>query len=316
LQWEETRKLNLGIDLGFFKDRIGFSANYFRNRSSNQLLRPQLPWITGFQDVTQNLPAVIQNSGWELTLSVSPVKTAYFTWQASINFTNPKNKLVSYPGLANSINANVYFIGEPINVIQLFRFAGVNPQTGVYEYYNANGEKTNAPDYATDRTAHYDPNPKYYGGISNTISYKGWQLDFFFQAVKQTAKNSRLGYLPGFANQNQPVSVLDRWRNVGQFAPIQKYTQTFDEAFDGFANAGDSDADYADASYIRLKNIALSYTLGDRWLQKAKIATARVYIQGQNMLTLTKFKGTDPETLTAGVLPPLRIFTIGTQFTF
>lgn len=317
LQWEETRKLNFGIDLGFFNNLIEISVNYFRNRSSNQLLSPLLPYVTGFQSVTQNLPAIIQNTGLELMLTVTPIRNSNFTWQASINFTNPRNKLIEYPGLGSSTNANAYVIGEPVNLVQKFKFAGVNPETGYYEFFDAKGNKTYDPSYLTDIIARYDPNPKYYGGFSNTITYKGFQLDFLFQGVKQMGENYRLGNLPGFSI-NQPISVLERWQTEGQVANIQKYSSGFEDfdAFLRYYTAITSDANYSDASYIRLKNAALSYTINTEWLQKARISSARIFMQGQNLLTITKFKGTDPETMTASILPPLKIFTLGAQFSF
>ncbi|MES2457088.1 MAG: SusC/RagA family TonB-linked outer membrane protein [Bacteroidota bacterium] len=169
LQWEETRKLNLGADFGFLKNAIELSVNYYRNISSNQLVVNSLPIITGFSGLTENFDATIQNTGIEILLSVKPIQSKNFSWLSAINFTSAKNKLVSYPGLATSTNSRTYFIGEPVNVIQAYKFAGVNPTTGIYEFFNSKGEKTSSPGFLDDRTELIDPNPKWFGGFSTML---------------------------------------------------------------------------------------------------------------------------------------------------
>ncbi len=97
LQWELTKKLQFGVDLGFLKDRILVTANYAINRSSNELLQYSLPLITGFNSITSNFPATVQNSDWEISLNTINVKGKQFTWSSRINLTVPKNKLVAFP---------------------------------------------------------------------------------------------------------------------------------------------------------------------------------------------------------------------------
>jgi TonB-linked SusC/RagA family outer membrane protein len=312
LQWEETRKLNLGINLGFLKNRIELDVNYFRNRSSNQLVSYLLPITTGFTGITQNFPATIQNKGLEVMLNINPVKSKNFNWQSSLNFTTSKNKLVAFPGLETSSYAQAYVIGEPINVIKAFRFAGVNPTTGLYEFINSKGEKTSDPSFSKDRSVLIDPNPKWYGGISNSFQYKNFQLDFLVQVVNQKAKNNRFGIVPGLALFNQPVEVLDRWKKPGDISNVQKFSTSFD-IYTPWSNAIVSDAGYSNGSYMRLKNASLSYNLPTTLLSKVHISNARFYIQGQNLLTITDFVGSDPESKGISYLPPLRMFTVGIQ---
>ncbi|SDE85445.1 TonB-linked outer membrane protein, SusC/RagA family [Mucilaginibacter pineti] len=314
LQWEETRKLNIGIQLGFLKDRIDLDINYFRNRSSNQLLGFPLPATTGFGNLSANLPATVQNIGIEVMLNVYPIKSKNFNWHASVNFTRARNKLLSFPGLETSTYASDYLIGLPINapITKVYKFAGVNPTTGLYQFVNSKGELTSDPDETTDRTELVDINPKWYGGISNSFEYKGLQLDFLVQVVKQMAQNYRFGNLAGL-NINQPVSVLDRWQKPGDVTDIQKFSSSTSLTRAPYNAARNSDASYSGASYLRLKNVSLSFALPQDLLKTAHISNLRVYAQGQNLLTVTQFIGSDPETKGLGALPPLKVFTLGIQ---
>jgi TonB-linked SusC/RagA family outer membrane protein len=318
LQWEETRKLNIGANVGILKDRIQLDINYFRNRSSNQLIGYSLPTTTGFYAITENFPATVQNGGWEVLLNLTPIKSQNITWQASANFTSPRNKLIAFPGLATSTYSDSYVIGQPINVIRAYKFAGVNPTSGLYQFVDHKGNLTSSPDPATDRTVLVDPNPKWYLGFNNNLTYKGFELDFLVQIVNQMAQNYRFGKLSGFFNPtsgNQPIEILDRWKTSGDNASVQKFSGTTQLTNTPYFDAVQSDASFSGASYIRLKNASLSYTLPQQFTKKACINNARIYIQGQNLITVTKFIGTDPESRSIASLPPLRIFTVGLQVT-
>jgi TonB-linked SusC/RagA family outer membrane protein len=315
LQWEETRKLNVGVDLGFIKNRFLLNVNYFRNRSSNQLINYQIPTMTGFESVYSNYPAVVQNIGWEAELNVLVIKGKGINWSSSVNLTIPKNKLVAFPGLETTPYASIYVIGQPVNITKRYQFAGVNATTGLYEFINAKGERTSAPSSTTDRTAIFDPNPKYYGGWSNTISYKGFELDFLFQFVKQMGNTYYYGNNPGAFNLNQPISIIKRWQNPGDVTDVQKISRGADVNTPRSA-ANNSTAVYGDASFIRLKNASLSYALPEFITKKAGMSNARIYTQAQNLLTITKYEGSDPESLSPTKLPPLRMITIGLQITF
>jgi TonB-linked SusC/RagA family outer membrane protein len=312
IQWEETRKINIGLDLGFFKNRLSLSANYFRNRSSNQLIGYILPSVTGFTSILRNFPATVQNTGLEIQLDVTPIKTHDFTWQTSVNMTIPRNRLINFPDLLASTYSSAYIIGQPINVQRLFKYGGVNPTTGLYEFITSTGTKTSSPNGATDNIALVDPNPKYYGAIINSFTYKRLQFDFMFQIVKQKAPNNKFGNIPGIGILNQPTSVLNRWTKPGDIASIQKSSVDFDILDPSYAVQG-SDAAYGDASFARLKNASLSYAFSDKWLKGAGISSARIYIQAQNLLTITNYIGSDPETHSLNNIPPLKMMTVGIQ---
>lgn len=315
LQWEETKKMQFGLDLGLFKDRIVLTANYANNRSSDQLLQYLLPSITGFTNVLENFPATVQNTDWEFVLRTSNIKTKKFTWTSDLNLTIPENKLVAFPNLSTSTYAGSLIVGKPLGSIKAYHFDGVNPQTGEYQFLDYKGNTTSTPNYLTDRTVLININPRIYGGFRNTFSYNGIQLDFLFQFVKQRAINSDyfgLNQLPGYKLLNQPVSVLNRWQAPGDNTTIQRYNSNR-SLFTQYSDVKSSDAGFSDASYIRLKNLSLSYELPSSWKRKASLQNCRIYVQGQNLFTITKYHGLDPETQSLTSLPPLRVITVGFQ---
>jgi TonB-linked SusC/RagA family outer membrane protein len=315
--WEINRKLEGGIELGFLKDRILFSASYYRNRSSNELVGYSLPDIAGFTAVTENLPALVQNTGWEFVLNTVNINSKNYRWTSSINLTISRNKLVSFPNFENSPYQYTYVIGQPLNVMKTYHMIGVNDTTGVYEFANNKGGATYTPAYTTDRIANIDPNPKYYGGFQNAFSYKGFTLDFLFQFKKQIGIQPmlQLNVPPGVSGYyNMPSYVLNRWQKPGDNKPIERFTQNYGgNAYAAYTIASTSDAAYVDASFIRLKNVSISYTLAASWMKAVHIQNCRIYVQCQNLLTITRYAGFDPENLNVNSLPPLRIITGGIE---
>jgi len=316
LQWEETRKLSIGLDLGFFRDRILLNANYYRNTSSNQLSEYTLPITTGSIGITRNQAFKIRNSGWEVMLTTNNLKTNTFTWSSSINLTRPKTLLVDYPEIIKSSAASTAIIGQPLSVIKLYHFLGVDPATGKYQFEDKNGNPTFTPNAEEDKFIEIDAAPKFFGGIQNTISFKGFQLDVLFSFVNQKGQDFSYGYRTsspgafGGGSYNQPISVLNRWRQPGDISTIQKYTTGYDQ-LQSQSDVYNSDATWVDASYIRLKNASLSWILPEKIAHKIKINSCDIFIQGQNLWTITGFNGLDPETKSSLTLPPLRVIVIG-----
>jgi TonB-dependent starch-binding outer membrane protein SusC len=316
LQWEETRKWQTGMELGFFKDRVLLNATYSRNRSSNQLLPYALPSFTGFNSITQNFPATVQNTSWEFSLNTINVISRSFEWTTSFNITVPRNELISFPNLETSSYSNFLFIGQPLGTERTIPFKGVDPATGLYQAVDQHGSPTFSPTYPDDFSVLVNTLPKFYGGLQNNLVYKGFELDFFLQFVRQTGRNnfyfSGGWYVPGRffwpGLGNQPVSVMNRWQKPGDDRPIQKFSTTL-----FFPLAAGSDAAYADASFIRLKNVSASWKLPKEWLQRVHLQQCSVYAQGQNLLTFTHYQGLDPETQNINKLPPLRAITIGVK---
>lgn len=314
LQWEETKKMQASIDLGAIDNRILFNATYFRNRSSNQLLGYRLPSITGFTGYTRNFPATLQNSGWELSLSSDIIKAKQVGWSSRLNFYIPHNKLIAFYDLENSPYASTYKIGSPISEIKVFSYAGVNPETGVYQFKDIKGNITSSPQYPTD-TRRINPNPAFTGGFSNTLTFKGFQLDILIQCNKQWIVTNSSGYGVVGSPTNQPKSVLDRWQKVGdKNASVQKFaSQSTFPLLLGWIYSLSSDFNYLDSYYVRLKNVSVSWRIPDAWSKRVKIQNGQIFLHAQNLLTVTNFKFGDPETGINGVLPPLRMVTVGLQ---
>jgi hypothetical protein len=193
----------------------------------------------------------------------------------------------------------------------MYHFEGVNPQTGFYQFKDVNGDgKINAD---ADKTAIVDLNPKFYGGLQNQIRYKNWQLGFLFQFVKQQNLNTAAVGFPGMLG-NQAAALSNHWQKPGDIATYQRFTTGMDAgAVAAQINYYSSDGVVTDASFIRLKNIALSYNLPKNWLG---CAACKIVMEGQNLLTFTHYKGADPEFLTTNSLPPLKIVTAGIQLNF
>jgi TonB-linked SusC/RagA family outer membrane protein len=314
LQWELTRKFETGLDLGFLKDRILLKASFYLNRSSNQLIAAPLPSITGFTSIEENLPAVIQNKGWEFEVNTINVKSANFRWSSSFNFTTNQNILLSAP-----TNLSAYYqqlVGQQLYSVLVYHELGVNPITGLYEFASSQSGETTNPNPATDMTVRENLQPKFYGGIENCITYKSLSLDFLFQFVKQKEQDyfNSYGGPAGFIDANQPVSVLSRWQQPGDVTNVERFGENGIIAT-SITNLLQSDADYSDGSFIRLKNLSFSWQLPSSLIKKVKMQGARIFIQGQNLLTFTKYQGLDPESGSGG-LPPLRVITFGVQATF
>ncbi|RXK86772.1 SusC/RagA family TonB-linked outer membrane protein [Filimonas effusa] len=318
LAWEQNKKLEAAVELGFLNDRLNFSASWYSNRSGNQLVQSPLSVVTGFPFISQNLPAVVENRGLEFTFHSVNLRTSAFRWTSSFNITFPRNKLVSFPNFEASSYSERLIIGQPLTATKAFQYAGVDPVTGLFQFMGKDGKPTTDPVPLQDDISLLDFGPRFYGGLQNNISYGNIRLDFLLQFVKQKGMNyyyEDVEGVPGTFSANQPVYVLDRWQKAGDVARFQRYNQDY-STINSLNNAVMSDFQYGDASYIRLKNVSLSYSLPERWISKLQLETARIYFQGQNLLTITGYKGYDPENRNYLVLPPLKVFTLGLQFTF
>ncbi|WP_134088623.1 SusC/RagA family TonB-linked outer membrane protein [Olivibacter sp. XZL3] len=320
IQWETTKKLEFALDLGFLKDRLLFTANYFRNRSGDQITSAAVATQSGYNSYTANLPALIQNTGLELELNSTNIATEKFTWKTSTNFTFYKNKLLEFPGLEQSFYASSYLVGEPINLIRLYRYQGVNPETGEaqYEDRDQNGLINIDDRYVADLGT------PFYGGFNNTFAYKGFELGVFFQFQHRFGVTKILNTSPG-AMVNQNDYWLGRWTPENPDSSIPGASATPGSPIYASYNLyTNSDAVYGDASYIKLRSVNLSYSLPKQWISRLKMSDCRVFVQGQNLFTWAKNKYVlDTETTVQGgpsglgtgtisqVLPPLRTIVFG-----
>ena len=310
--WEKTKKIEFAIETAFFKDIINLNVSWFKNRSNNQLVGLPLPATTGFTSVQANLPATVENKGWELEFRATPFKNNKFSWQSDLNLTIPQNRLVAFPNLEGSTYANQFAVGYSTSIAKLFNFMGINPNTGLYIFEDVNGDgRISSPD---DNKSIEDLSVKFYGGWSNRLRYKNWDLSFLFQFSKQRNYNYH-SYMPvaGTMN-NQPSFINNVWSVDNPNGYYMPYTTGMNSVKNAaHTNFTRSTAAVSDASFIRLKNIQLNYRLP---LQISAISDVMIYIQGQNILTWTKYLGLDPEFVSTGYLPPLKTWSIGTQINF
>lgn len=307
--WETNKKLEAAIETGLFDDHIFLTASFYDNRSSNQLTGIPMPGTTGFSSIQSNLNAVVQNKGTEFTLRTVNIQKGNWSWISNFNLTFAKTKLLEFPNLENSTYANTFVIGQPLNIKKVYHYTGVDTQTGVYKFEDVNNDGLITP--LEDKKTISDLTPDYYGGLQNTLRYKNWQLDFLFQFVKQKNYNASSYFVIPGSQGNQLASATNSWKQSGDSAPYQIYTTGNNSAaYSAYYNYFDSDGAISDASYIRLKNISLSYDI------PLKDFKCKVFFEGQNLLTFTNFDGADPEFTALGYLPPLKVFTAGLQFNF
>jgi len=311
--WEINKKAEIGLELGFVKDRITTEFSYFRNRSSNQLVPYSLPYVTGFPNVNQNQAALVQNAGLEFVLNAQVVNKNGLTWNTSFNISRTNNKLLDYPNLATSTLSTVFILGQPLDIQQRYRMLGVDPQTGLYTFQDRFGNPTFAPSI-NDRTELFTLTPRFFGGFINSFSYKRISLEL----VAQFSRGNIPDYMtfrgvPGQGEDyNLPVRMLDRWQKPGDISRYQRYTSsTSSAAYTAFSYAEQSDFAVIDSWLVRLKNVSLSYSLPENWIKAIKFNKLDIYFQAQNLFTFTNVPELDPEIQVSTTLSPLRVLTFG-----
>ena len=323
ISWASTKKLEIGLELGFFKDRLLLAGTWFRNRSGNQLISYPLPSTAGFSIVSDNWDATVQNTGLEFSVQSTNIKTRSFSWTTGFNLSIPRNKLIAFPGIKTSSYSTTYKVGKSVNSIFGLKYAGVNPNTGLFEFYDINGEKTYTPSRRSggefnDYQYLGVSDPAYYGGLRNTIRYNGFQLGIFFNFNKEFAPTyfkDVYGQLPGM-EFNLPAIMLSRWRKPGDQSEFQKLSTRNDETYDAKRFFSESNGVYANAFYVRLKTLSLSYSFGKQWLKSLKAESIQIYCHAQNLVTFSNYKGNDPETKTFYGVPIMKTIVLGLNFTF
>jgi hypothetical protein len=313
-----NKKAEITLNLGFLKDRITIDATWYRDRTSDQLVEFPTPAFTGFTQVTSNSPATVQNMGWEFSVNGKIIDNKDFKWAMRFNIGINRNKLISYPDLSQSPYANTYIIGQPLNIQRVLHVTGVDPLTGLYTFEDKNKDGQITIDYTgqnDDDRYVVDLDPKFDGGISSNFSYRNWELDVFFYFRKQIGNNYLSGLQAPGGIMNQPAEVLYAWQYPGDITNTARYTT---EPYNNISYNNyyySSDAAYSDASFIRLQNLSISYNLPDLF-KKFGLLNSRVYLQGQNIFVLTKYRGLDPETQNFNGLPTPRTLTAGLSCNF
>lgn len=311
-RWEKVTKSEISLDLGFLKDRLLLSVNYYHNITQNQLLPYALPTVTGFSSILQNLPAKIRNNGWEVDLRAELIRRTKWQWSARMMLTVPKNKLLSFDNFSSSSYANTYEIGQPLYIVKRLHWIGVDSATGIYRFKDANGDgRISSP---ADNTSIVFTGQRYYGALESNWGWGSFKWGVFIQFVKSPrvlTYISRFGRPGAFGNQ--PSYVLDRWQQKGQVTDIQRFSNSGPQTNTAYTNFRNSDGAYGDGSFVRVKNIYASYDLPLTVCQRWRLQQASFFIQLQNPFTWSSYRGLDPETLE--VIPPLKQLSLGCQFT-
>ncbi|MDF2187792.1 SusC/RagA family TonB-linked outer membrane protein [Paraflavitalea sp. CAU 1676] len=309
LHWQSTYKLEFGLDLGFLKDRILLAANYYRARNPDQLGSVVLGSQSGFNNYFANFDALIRNTGYEFELNTINVQTKDFKWTSSFNVTIPRTIVAR----ANPLffTANVLRPGQPLTAELRYVFKGLDEQgRGLYKDFRKDSV-TLTPNVTFDKAVTGYSAPQAYGGFNNQLNYKNFELSFFFQFTKQQGFKYPIPSPGVLTRGNQTPIFLNAWRKPGDNSAFPRYS-TSPGSYVNFIQA---DAIWGDASFIRLRNVNLSYTLPASVVKKIKMDRARVYLQAQNVWWTSNRKYVfDPETYMS--LPPLRVITAGINFSF
>jgi TonB-linked SusC/RagA family outer membrane protein len=304
-KWATKKSLNVGLDFGFFNNRLLLNATYYRDREGDQLVEYPLAAQAGFATVYENQPALVQNKGWEFTLTSTNIKGKDFTWTSTFNISFNRNKLLAFPNLDASSYTDQYVIGQPTSVVFGYRYKDVNPTTGMFEYYKANGTVTSSPDYRPvsqggDQVIIGNRETNYMGGFGNTFSYKHFSFYVFCQFSSGTQPNaiSALYSSPPGIESNLPTYVLGKyWTGPGDtHATLQRLASSYNSQYlTGAYDFEQSTGAYTNDTYLRIKTAAMSYALPDAWVKKVNIKGASIYVNAQNLFTITNYKFGDPE---------------------
>jgi TonB-linked SusC/RagA family outer membrane protein len=324
-QWETTRKLDFALELGFLKDRFFLNVNWFRNLSTDLLVDQRIPTQTGFGSYLGNFPGVIENKGWEIELVTNNLgPNSEFKWKTNFNISLLENTLLEYPDLENSPNSTRYRLGEaipnpafPVNLVRTLIFEGVDPETGLPLYSDINEDGIISTSGNNDREFVGSTFPKYYGGINNSFSYKGFTLDVFIYFARQKTTN-HLYLTPTVGQLYNPVADFagNYWTAPGDEAIYPRLWTGVGTQNAFISNYYSSSAAFDEVFFAKLRNVSISYKLPEKWLRGAKIGDISVYARGQNLFTyVSKEIYKDPETMNPRGITP-RIFLTGINVSF
>ena len=321
LKWEKTTQMNVGADFSVWDDRVAFAVDYYDKQTDDLLVQQPLPRSTGFSNIWSNVGSM-ENKGFEFSTTANIFRAQTqngFNWTAVVNVSHNKNKVTELynntpiaTGFAGRIEAGKplgFFYGHVVEGIfqtqaevaaHATQTVNANPlratSAGDLKFKDLNGDGVINDN---DRTMIGNPWPKYEGGITNNLSFRNFDLSTFVNySLGNDMFNAFLIYggQYGSGGDNHTVAAMNRWTptNTNTKEPRAVWS-------DPNLNTRDSDRFIEDASFWRLKNIALGYTLPSSVSSRTlKARTARLYVQGQNLFTSTKYKGFDPEVNSGG----------------
>lgn len=322
LKWETTTQLNIGLDFSILKNKLNFTIDYYNKQTKDLLLAVPLPRSIGFNSQVQNI-GEMENKGLELGINATILNKEGLTWTTNFNIAGNRNLIKKLAAPFTQFTRDLIRLeeGVPMYSFWLHKQLGVDAETG-----NAiwDGGADGVFNPSVDRFIVGNAQPKFFGGITNTINWMGFDLMVFFQFSQG---NSQLNWNRffqehgGTRNTNFSQSQLDRWQRAGDQTMIPRMTNA------NYAGNLRPSRFLEDGSYVRLKNIVLGYTLPKKLVEKAYMSNVRIYVSAQNLLTFTKYTGLDPELNTGGnlalvqgielyAMPQPRMFTAGFNVTF
>jgi TonB-linked SusC/RagA family outer membrane protein len=293
LKWERTNQYNVGIDISLFKERVNLEFNTYKKQTVNGLLRLTLPATTGFANYMSNA-AEISNKGFEFGINTVNVKSRNFEWSTSLNISRNINNIdkLATPLKYGSRDLILQQQGSPLYSFWVYKELYVDPQTGnsVYEDYNKDGKIT-----VDDRRINGSIWPKFFGGFTNSLSYKGFDANIFlsFQYGNKIYNHNRFFGEGGGARDAARIIFASnnaRWQKPGDITSVPKPDGI---NINNYRDGGSRWLE--DGSFLRLRSLNLGYTLPKLLTHKARIETLRIYLVGSNLFTITKYTGLDPE---------------------
>ena len=341
IHWEEVRQCNVGVDLSLFDSRIVFSADGYLKNTVDMLVKAAIPITTGYEDTstTYKNAGTVRNAGVEVNLNTVNIESKTldgFRWETNANVTWNRNRIISlnsdtplYLNEMSGAYATIQEDGCPINSFYGYVTDGLFQTQEEVDKYAFQEEDTAPGDIRfkdlnndgvineKDRTIIGSPNPEWIFSMTNTLSFKGFDLSIQFQgAAGYDILNANDMTNEGMsAAYNQTKSVLYRWKGYGTstFMPRAVYG-------DPNHNTRISDRFVEDGSFLRIKNVTLGYSFPEPWMEKIRLKGARILLSCENALTLTKFSGFDPEVGINGIAgsryPVTRTYSIGLNIQF
>jgi TonB-linked SusC/RagA family outer membrane protein len=325
LKWETTRQINLGVDAGFFNNRLSLEFNVYDKYTTDLLLNLPLAQSSGFATITKNA-GEMSNKGFEITLNSTNIKQKDFSWQSSLNISRNINKIEKLPIPIDASYAAIRMVqGYSMNSFYVYKQLYVDPQTGNPVYQHADGT-TGTTVTAADKVIDGNALPKFFGGFNNTFNYKGFDLSVFFNfEYGNKVYNNNAYFLEGGGTRDDRRAMdtyqLKRWQKPGDITDVPRLT-----ALGTNYTLSPVSRFIEDGSFLRLSNVNLGYTLPKAVAEKIKASSVRIYFSGSNLWLWTKYKGPDPEiNVTAdpnvqgydlGTPPIPRTLQIGANVTF
>lgn len=296
LRWEKTSTTNIGTDVAIFDGRMNLTLDYYMKNSSDLLAKDAIDPTTGFSSLTKNA-GKMTNRGIEITVGADVIRQKNFLWNANFNFSYNKNKVKEYninrPYVGSWTGSPMMAKGYPADGLFGLRYAGLNKEGGAMGY-TANGEKQSLAMLAAEDVVYLGSvRPKYNLSFTNTFKYKDIQLSFML--IAKLGHKYMKDCFDSYDYRNRHVA--DRWMKEGDEATkIYPRLSTFSTDMYYFAYC---DFLASNASYMKLRDVTLTYTLPRNWLQPIGLSDARIYFQGRNLWTVTA-KGTDVDPESVG----------------